>query len=55
LPEAFLDAPVWSGGVNVERMAERNLQSDACMPATNPQHDQELGDAIDLLMPTKAA
>ena len=24
------------GGVNVERMAERNLQSDARMPATNP-------------------
>jgi hypothetical protein len=25
-----------SGGVNVERMAQRNLQSDAPMPATNP-------------------
>jgi len=25
-----------SGGVNVERMAQRNLQSDARMPATNP-------------------
>jgi len=25
-----------SGGVNVERMAERSLQADARMPATNP-------------------
>jgi hypothetical protein len=25
-----------AGGVNVERMVQRNLQSDAPMPATNP-------------------